>query len=252
MNQNPYAAPALPYAPPPPPPGAGQPGPLRASDAFAQAWERFKQCWGVLVGGYAVVYVLSTGVGQTPTVLGALNVVPQATLVPWKIGAGILSMFVGSFFHVGFVRMTLQAARGEDPEFGLLFSGADRFLPTLGASLLAGVVMCLGCAMLIVPGVLVMLAFSFATYYVIDAGMGPMQALDASVKATRGQWGEVFLLWVLFTLATVAGTLCCCIGLLAALPLGQLAVTYAFIRVSGRGALPPADRPNEWPAAPAP
>jgi uncharacterized membrane protein len=246
MNQNPYAAPALPYAPPPPPPGSGEPGPLRASDMFSLAWERFKQCWGPPTGAYFIIWIASAATGQAPTVLRMLKLVPQSTLALWQLGTLLVSLVVTSFLHIGFIRMSLQAARGQDPEFGVLFSGADRFLPMLGLTVLTWLLFIVGCAALIVPGVLLMLIFSFAGYYVVDADMGPVQALDASAKATRNQWGEVLVLWVLFTLVAIAGMMLCCVGMIASLPLAQLAVTYAFIRLSGRGSLPPSGLPNEW------
>jgi hypothetical protein len=251
MNQNPYAAPAQAYAPPPPPPPTGQPGLFDASEAFSQAWTLFKKNGGPLVGAGFVVGLLGSVPGQIPNGLKAANLIDNTT-------AGVLSLvillFIGvmsAFLQPGFLRMALQTARGEQPSFGVLFSGADRFWAILGLNLLTTLLMAVGCAALIVPGVFLAMAVSFASFYVVDANLGPVKAIEASVGIVRVQWGQTFLFWLLFFLVAVGGSFMCCIGYFPAIALGQLAAAVAFIKMSGRGVVPSATAPGGWPAPPA-
>ena len=95
-------------------------------------------------------------------------------------------------------------------------------------------------------GLFVYLALSFSNFYVVDARMGPIDAMKSSLEIVKTQWGQVFLFWLLTGLLGVGGMLLCCIGYFAAVPLAQLAAGVAFIRMSWRGVVPPARPPGAW------
>src|SRR5690606_29280288 len=64
----------------------------------------------------------------------------QADSLPallFTVSAGLFGMLASWFLQVGLLRMFLSAARGQQVSFGLLLSGADRFLPMVGYSILA-------------------------------------------------------------------------------------------------------------------
>jgi uncharacterized membrane protein len=254
MNPNPYAAPAQAYAPPPPPPPTlGQPGMLDATEAVSTAWAIFKTQWGPLVGAWVLTSVITMVPGQAPNAMQMSmrgSSTPSNPLNVWIVGgvAWIVLLALSTFFHVGMVRLVLQAARGETVNFSLLFSGADRFWPAFAVVLLQTVLGLVGCALLIIPGLFVYLALSFSNFYVIDARMGPIQAMKASIGVVKVQWGQIFLFWLLSGLVMFAGLLACCVGYFASVPVAQLASAVAFIRISGRGVVPPVQAPGGWPA----
>jgi uncharacterized membrane protein len=197
-------------------------------------------------------YVLVTFVVQVAQIPGLLfsGLVSVAHVPPQSANAAApnllqmaisfpLMMAISTFFHVGLVRLWLQVARGERPQFEVIFSGLDRFLPYLGVTLLMGLGMFFGLLLFIVPGVLVGLGWSMAPYYVIDANLGPIEALGASWRATKGRWGTLFLLGLASFGISMAGLACCCIGIVGAVPLSMLLFATFYTRVSGRGAPAP-------------
>jgi hypothetical protein len=189
--------------------------------------------------------------GQVPNGLRAARLVDANTAAILAILTVVFTWVLNAFLSVGFIRMALQTARGETPNFGLLFSGSDRFWPMLGLSFLSALLVLVGCGALIVPGIFLSLAVSFAAFFLVDANLGPIKAIEASVGIVRVQWGQTFLFWLLCGLVAVAGMLMCCVGYFPALALCQLASAVAFIKMSGRGAVPPAAAPGGWPAPPA-
>jgi uncharacterized membrane protein len=255
MNPNPYAAPAQAYAPPPPPPPTlGQPGMLDATETISTAWAIFKTKWGPLVGAWVLTSVITMVPGQAPNAAMQMSMKGSST-PPNFLNLGLVAgvawvvlIALSTFFQVGMVRLVLQAARGETVNFSLLFSGADRFWPAFGVILLQTVLGLVGCALLIIPGLFVYLALSFSFFYVIDARMGPIEAMKASIGVVKAQWGQVFLFWLLSGFVMFAGALACCVGYFASVPLAQLAAGVAFIRISGRGVVPPVPAPGGWPA----
>lgn len=207
------------------------------------AWERFKDIWPPLVGAGAVILVVSAVAGQVPNVFSmARPGVSRLAVTPLGLSWGVVQWALTTFLDVGFTRMLLAAARGNTPAFGMLFSGGDRFLAALGCGLLRSFAVGVGFVLLIVPGIILALGFAFATFFVVDANLGPIEALQASWQATRGQKAELFVLSVLTCLVYIAGLAMCCVGLAAAFPLCMLAFAVAFTRVTGRS---PLDAPGE-------
>lgn len=197
------------------------------------AWRRFKDFWAPLLGAWLVVMLLygaatlGPQVALEPTL--SFSMTKPASL-PWVV----VQWSLNAFFGVGLVRMMLVAARGGTPAFGMLFSGADRFLAMLATNLLVGLAVGMGFVLLIVPAFIVGYGLLFAPYFVVDANLGPFEALRASWEATRGQKFKLFILSVLCGLVCLGGLAACGLGLAVAFPVSSLAFAVAFTRVSGR------------------
>jgi uncharacterized membrane protein len=230
-----------PYAPPQAPPprledayGATQPQEWTPGEVLGLAWERFKGNWGVLVLSFFVTFVIVEALAIGPAALQLTREMDPGTLTLVQIMMNVMQMSVSLYLQVGLTRIWLQAARGGTPSFDLLFSGFDRLLPYLASSLLMVIAVLIGTICFIIPGVLVGLGLVLSQFYVVDARMGPISALSASWKATSGQRQKVFILTFAVGLLCVAGLLTCGIGAFVAVPVGNMALAIAFLRMSGR------------------
>jgi uncharacterized membrane protein len=134
---------------------------------------------------------------------------------------------------VGFLRISLAAARGKAPEFMTIFSGFDRFLPLLVTNLIYYFGMMLGVLLLIVPGVILFLGFSLAQFYCVDARLGPFAALGESWRAMRGHKGQMFVFICAGVAVYLLGFLACCVGSLPAGALLYVAWAIIYTRLSG-------------------
>jgi uncharacterized membrane protein len=248
VNQNPYAPPGAGVAAAPVP--FGQPQPWTASEALTLAWARFKEFPAVLVLAY-FLYVVIVGIaGQIGNIPMLTHAVRPSALASLLTLAGILvGQLVGAFLQVGAMRIVLDAARGKTPELGTLFSGGDRFLPMFFVNILMGLAIALGVVFFIVPGIIIALGVLIAPFYVVDAGMGPVDAMKASWAATKGQRGEVFVLGIAGFGLSLLGVLMCCVGWLATTPILYVAIAIAFIRMSGLGVVAPLAGSQQQPPA---
>jgi len=248
VNQNPYA-----------PPGAatpavtvpfGQPQPWTAGEALTLAWARFKEFPAVLVLAYflnLLLVVIAGQIGNVPMLVGAIR--PSALASVMTLGGALVGQVVAAFLQVGTMRIVLDAARGKAPELGTLLGGGDRFLPMFLLNLLMFPAIALGFLLLVVPGVIIALGLSIAPFYVVDAGMGPVEAMKASWEATRGQRGELFVLGLAGFGLSLLGMLMCCVGWLATTPLVYVAMAIAFVRMSGLGVVASMASPQAQPPA---
>ena len=111
-------------------------------------------------------------------------------------------------------------------------------LTALGIAFGAGGVEALPVAMvvisvLMIPVIVISLGLSMAEFYVVDQGMGPVQALKASWSVTSGQKGKIFLLGLISVGVILLGYLACCIGVFAAMPTIQVANAMVYCALSG-------------------
>jgi uncharacterized membrane protein len=239
MNYNPYAAPQEPTPHSPMAPGAaGAPQPWEMGEVLGAAWEVFKANWAVLVFGHFVAILLAGIPGQIPVVISSGNgAQPGSSAYFGALGVSYAIMLVlNSFFQGGLIRMWLGAARGETLSFSVIFSGGPRMLPLLGTILLQFLIMGAGFALLIVPGIILATGLAYATFFSVDAGLGPVASLKASWQATRGQKWQLFVFLFVISLIMIAGLLACCIGVYASMPLAYVALAIVYLRISGRGA----------------
>lgn len=256
MNYNPYAAPQAPLAGPATGAPYGQPQPWNTSEVVSLAWARFKEHGGVVFLSYFLASVISGAIGQIPTVVtlasGAVPGDVAVAALAMRAGGIVATQIVAAFFQVGLVRIWLAVARGRAPEFGTLFSGADRFLPLLALNFLMLIATLLSAVLLFVPAVILYCGLLAAQFYIVDAGMGPIQAMKASWSATRGQKGEILVLALAGSGLLVLGVLMCCIGTLATVPIYLLATAIVFTRLSGTGPAPAQVAAPGYGPAPAP
>jgi hypothetical protein len=238
MYNNPYAAPV---APPPPQPGAegvfaGTPQPWEVGEVVTSAWNHFKRCWPVLVGGMVIMSMISAVPGMIHGLLVATRVVEQGTVAAavLQMVATLLQYLISAFFQVGWLRMLLTVLRNGNPELGTLFSGGNRFLALFASFLLTFVGAAFGFLLLIVPGVFLLLALSFTSFFVVDANMGPLAAMRASFTATKGQRLNILVFGFVAMLLMVAGVIACCVGIFVASPVVALAMGLIYLRATGR------------------
>ena len=215
----------------------GDPRPWSVGEVLSLAWAGFQRSWAVLVGAYFVYFAISSVVSYVPTVLTLANVLQPDSLEA-MIASGVctfVSILVGCLFMPGLLRMTIQVARGQSPEFGELFAGVTHFLPYTASFLLTSLATLLGLFLACVPGVIVALAVMLAPYYVVDAGMGPIEAIKESLARTDGHKVNLFVLTLVGILLGFCGALACCVGFLATVPVYLVAMAIVYVRISGRG-----------------
>jgi uncharacterized membrane protein len=242
MNYNPYAPPQA--GPPPHPPqaqGAGMPQPWEIGEVISAAFEAFKANWVVLVFAHLLGALLAAVPSLLPLILvlsGAIDV--DSGAYRGIYGACMIVTFtLDVFLYIGLWRISLAAARGERPEFALLFSGGNRFLAMFGTFLLLMLVVGLGWVFLVVPGVILGLGLYMSTLFVVDQNMGPIDAMKASWSATLGHKPRLFVFALLGVGMMIAGYIACLVGVFVVIPILSVASAIIYLRLSGRGAPAP-------------
>lgn len=165
-------------------------------------------------------------------------------VVLMKIATTILGWIIGIVLGIGLIKIALSFCDERKPAIGTLFDVWDCFWRYVGATILFGSIMLLGiivpCALaprllrathfpyllpLIILFVIVIvfavrfgIQFGLCYYFVIDKGLGPVQALKASSRTTMGAKWQLLGFGILCGLINLLGLLCLVVGVFAAYP----------------------------------
>lgn len=150
----------------------------------------------------------------------------------------LLGMAVGTFLAIGILAFYLKAH--DDPAGAKIQQlwTPEPFLRYLVTSIIMGVLILIGFVLLIVPGVILALAWSFTPYLVIEKKMWLKDAFLESARLTRGSRVQLFLFGIVLTLINLLGMLALFIGLLVTVPVSLLASVHVYRTLSKKAAQP--------------
>lgn len=132
------------------------------------------------------------------------------------------------------MRVAMRLFDGEPVDLaqpGPLLSGFWSFLL---AVFLLGLLVSVGLALLVVPGVLLGLAFGFAPFFTAEGQKDVVEAFRASSRLTRNYRVQLFGLAMMLLGVNLLGLLALGIGVVVTVPISMLAIVYAFRRLEGR------------------
>lgn len=178
----------------------------------------FKQRPWFLIGVYLLVVI--------PQWL--LSALANGTHGPFSITMHVVFWIANTFLSLGILAFFIHAH--DDIKNASLRDlwQPEKFWYYLGASILLFLAVGGGFILLIVPGIIFGLMFSFATYLVIDRGLSPMEAMRESRRITYGHKWMLFGLGLLSILVALLGLICLIVGIFVAMPVTSLAFVHAY------------------------
>ncbi|MBI5740936.1 MAG: hypothetical protein HZA16_09455 [Nitrospirae bacterium] len=140
---------------------------------------------------------------------------------------------LGFVVQMGLIRISLKFCDGIRGEFDDLLSSFNILIAFISGTFLYFLIILGGLVLLIIPGVIWGVKFSLFAYFIVDKGMGPVEALRASGQATDGAKQDLFLFGLLLGLINIAGLLFFIVGIFATLPTSMVAYAYVYRKLTG-------------------
>jgi uncharacterized membrane protein len=110
-------------------------------------------------------------------------------------------------------------------EVDAFWAAADEQYSVAATGKLRAVVVSLGFVMLIIPGIILAL---LTLWFVVDKNMGVVDSIMASVNATKGSLGDLFIFALVAVVLSVVGSIPCGLGLLIVVPLLSVATAHIY------------------------
>ncbi|MBU2541326.1 MAG: DUF975 family protein [Candidatus Omnitrophica bacterium] len=144
------------------------------------------------------------------------------------LGISLIGSTLSFIVSMGLIRIVLKSYDNELPKFSDLFSPAPLFFKYLAASFLYGLICFAGTLLLIIPGIIWAIQFSFYGYLVVDREMRPVAALKKSSVLTKGVKWNLVIFAIVFIGINILGALFFLIGLLISVPTTMLAAGFVY------------------------
>lgn len=187
------------------------------SDVLEYGWRVMKANFWFFVG-VGVVFLIASYLPAIARMVVASMDLPRAYNITAEILFQILGWVVSIVLGIGLIKIALSFCDEQRPEFGTLFAARGCFWRYLGAMIVYTLIVGVGFLLLIFPGVIWAIKFCFCYYFVVDKGLGPIEALKASSRTTMGVKWELFGFGILCFFINILGLLCLVVGIFVTFP----------------------------------
>jgi uncharacterized membrane protein len=136
---------------------------------------------------------------------------------------GFIVMIFLIIIRIGYTKIFLKIHDGQVPKFVEIFQEYKTFWRYLGVSILVPLAVLGGLILLIIPGLIWAVRFSFAPIIVIDDKIGPIASMKESYAITKGSFWKILGFWFVIILVNILGFVFFGIGLLVSVPVSMFA-----------------------------
>ena len=166
-----------------------------------------------------ITFVQEASVGASGGGMASLvEIVITLVLFPLGVGLGLLG---------------IRRAAGKDTPVSTLWEPYSHALPLIVMFVLMAVLVVAGFFLLVLPGIYLSIAYSFAPYLIVEKNMGVWEALETSRKAITQYWWRYFGLMIVALVLIIIGAIPLLIGLIWVLPIVAIATGEVFAKTFG-------------------
>lgn len=197
------------------------------TDVLGYGWRVMKANFWFFVGLVFLLMILSYLTTIVDIIISYLSL-PEPVLIVSKIATTIIGQVIGFMLAIGSIKIALAFCDERKPKLSTLFDAWDCFWRYIGTAILYGLIILGGFVLFIVPGIIWAIKFSLCYYFVIDKGLGSVNALKASGRTTMGVKWELLGFGILCGLINFLGFLCLIVGIFATYPTILVAITLVY------------------------
>ncbi|PWW82696.1 MULTISPECIES: hypothetical protein [Prosthecochloris] len=135
--------------------------------------------------------------------------------------------------YAGFIVVIFMLFKGREVQFGDFFKGFNYFLPLVLAGIVSGILVGIGFALLLLPGIYLAVSYMFVSMLIVDYRMEFWQAMETSRQIVTKNWFSLFVFFLLLFVVNLLGVLALGIGLLVTIPLSICSVCVAYRDIVG-------------------
>ena len=184
----------------------------------------FKGSYFAAVFVYAVISIVITLIQEAAAgsvgdvVASVVEILITFVLFPLGVGLGLLG---------------IRRAAGKETPVSTLWEPYSHAIPLIVMFLLMAVLVVAGFFLLVLPGIYLSIAYSFAPYLIVEKNMGVWEALETSRKAITQYWWRYFGLMLVAMVLIIIGSIPLLIGLFWVLPIVAIATGEVFAKTFG-------------------
>jgi uncharacterized membrane protein len=150
-----------------------------------------------------------------------------------QVVLGVVSFFVGQVVAIVWISLALAIIDGREITTDTLLPSGATLVSYIIASLLFSLMLAIGLVLLVVPGIIVAVAFGFFGWALVDKGLDPIEALRHSGRITSGNRWSVFVFLLAALALNIVGVLLLVVGVLATSAVTLIACAHVYRQLDG-------------------
>lgn len=212
-----------------------EPAQFTIGELVKEAWQKTRgakgSIWGGVMAMYLIVFAVSFGgmaasqafyKGSDPMVLAGTNITLQL------VSSWLSMLMTGGVMLIG-VRRALE----QRVSWKMAFAGFSKALSMTVAIILQSILIVIGFILLVLPGIYLAVGYALTLPLILDKGMGPWEALEASRKAIHKKWWTVFGLYLVMLLISTVAAIPLGLGLIWVIPMYFVLVGVLYVHLFG-------------------
>lgn len=207
-----------------------------------EAWAKTRgakgSVWVAFIVYLLILVPVSLGIPYVLTVIGLPNEmvpgqVPSPAVVGGFVTAQILIMLISLPLSAGIFMLGLKLASGIPVSAMEVVRYYHKALPIFFTLFLMYLMILIGFILLIIPGIYLMIAYYMAIPLVVEKGLSPWQALEASRKALSKHWFRFLGFGMAILLIMILSILPLGIGFIWTMPMAIIAYGIVYRNIFG-------------------
>lgn len=182
------------------------------SGTFGHGWETLKKYFPELILIFFIVIIFSLPMGLT----NAFNDEESFGFLFFSLFNVAYGLVILAPLSYGANYLYLRAMRGEKFRVQEIFDAYRQTLQIILANILVFVVVGIGFALLIIPGIIFACKLSLVSYLVMDRKMEAVEAVRTSWQMTKGHTFTIFLMGLVSFFVALGGLILLVVGIIPA------------------------------------
>ena len=199
-----------------------------------EAWQKTKGAKGSIWGGAMVMYLILFAISLGGS-FGLMQIYGESDpTMAMGVNGGLqmITAWFSMLFTGGLMLMGVRRALEQRVSWKLVFAGFSgaKILPMSIAVFLQFVLIMIGFALLVLPGIYLSVGYALTLPLILDKDLGPWEALEASRKAIHKKWWTVFGLYIVMMLLYTVSAIPLGLGLIWTVPMFFVMVGILYSR----------------------
>ncbi|MEN8200199.1 MAG: zinc-ribbon domain-containing protein [Thermodesulfobacteriota bacterium] len=206
-------------------------------DVLKESWQKTKGAKGAVWGGVIVMYAILCGLGFG-AFFGLQNQAPGGDpnmAMGINGGLQLVSTVLSSLFTAGIMLIGVRRALEQRVSWSMVFAGFSKFFSITMAMILQTIMILIGFLLLILPGIYLSVGYGLTFPLILEKGLGPWQAMEASRKAIHKKWWTVFGIYLVMMLLWIVSAIPMGLGMIWTVPMFFVLVGVLYVRFFGAG-----------------
>ena len=186
-----------------------------------EAWQKTKGAKGAIWGGLLVMYLVlfALGAGAAFGLQGVVDNLEPTLAMGINAVLQLVTSVVSILFTAGIMLIGVRRAAEQRVSWKMAFAGFSKALSVTIALVLQTILILIGFCLLILPGIYLTVGYALALPLILEKGLGPWQALEASRKAIHKKWWTVFAIYLVMGLIYLVSAIPLGLGLIWTVPM---------------------------------